>query len=139
MLADVNLWARRIKRDIVALWIAARDPRTPLLAKFVAGAVAAYALSPIDLIPDFIPVLGYLNDLLIVPAGILIAVALIPPALMEEFHDDATGREGLAPSSAFHSRFSISTPNSSRRTIFQCRIKEMQDFWCLMVPPAGAS
>ncbi|NTS32253.1 DUF1232 domain-containing protein [Phyllobacterium sp. BT25] len=134
MLADVKLWARRIKRDIVALWIAARDPRTPLLAKFVAGAVAAYALSPIDLIPDFIPVLGYLNDLLIVPAGILIAVALIPPALMEEFHDDATGREGLAPSSAFHSRFSISTPNSSRRTIFSAGLKRCRIFGAYGAP-----
>ncbi|SDP48788.1 Uncharacterized membrane protein YkvA, DUF1232 family [Phyllobacterium sp. YR620] len=100
MLGDIKLWARRIKRDIVALWIAARDPRTPLLAKFVAGAVAAYALSPIDLIPDFIPVLGYLDDLLIVPAGILVAVALIPLALMEEFRDEAIAREGRRSSRA---------------------------------------
>ena len=60
-----------IKRDVVALWIAARDPRVPLTAKLVAGTVAAYALSPIDLIPDFIPVLGYLDDIIIVPLGIL--------------------------------------------------------------------
>ena len=69
-IASAKQWAKAIKRDVVALWIAARDARTPLAAKVVAGAVAAYALSPIDLIPDFIPVLGYLDDLLIVPLGI---------------------------------------------------------------------
>ncbi|KFC75964.1 hypothetical protein FG93_00104 [Bosea sp. LC85] len=78
-------WARRLKRDVVALWIAARDPRTPWHAKVLAAAVAAYALSPIDLVPDFIPVLGYLDDLLIVPAGIALAIYLIPPELMAEF------------------------------------------------------
>lgn len=65
-------WARGTKRDVVALWISARDPRTPAIAKVVAACVAAYALSPVDLIPDFIP-LGYLDDLLIVPLGILLA------------------------------------------------------------------
>ena len=73
MLDRLKNWARQLKRDVVALWIAARDPRTPWLAKLVAAAVAGYALSPIDLIPDFIPVLGYLDDLLIVPAGIALA------------------------------------------------------------------
>jgi uncharacterized membrane protein YkvA (DUF1232 family) len=67
-------WARGIKRDVMALWLAARDPRTPWYAKAVAATVAAYALSPIDLIPDFIPVLGYLDDLIIVPLGIVLAV-----------------------------------------------------------------
>lgn len=85
-------WARSIKRDIVALWIAARDHRTPLMAKIIAGAIAAYALSPIDLIPDFVPVLGYLDDLLIVPAGIMLAVSLIPNELMEEFRRTAEAR-----------------------------------------------
>lgn len=78
-----------MKRDVVALWIAARSPRTPIAAKLVAGAVAAYALSPIDLIPDFIPLLGYLDDLLIVPLGIALAVRLIPPVLMAEFRAEA--------------------------------------------------
>ncbi|WP_071672534.1 YkvA family protein [Nioella nitratireducens] len=78
-------WARRLKRDLLALWIAARDPRTPLSARMVATAVAAYALSPIDLIPDFIPILGYVDDLLLLPLGILVAIRLIPPALMAEF------------------------------------------------------
>ncbi|MGN6820808.1 MAG: YkvA family protein [Sphingomonas sp.] len=87
-------WARALKRDVVALWIAARDPRVPWYAKATAGAVAAYALSPIDLIPDVIPVLGYLDDLLIVPAGIWLAVRMIGPALMAEFRARAseTGR-----------------------------------------------
>jgi uncharacterized membrane protein YkvA (DUF1232 family) len=70
----LRAWARLIKRDVHALYLAARDPRTPWYAKGAAIAVAAYALSPIDLIPDFIPVLGYLDDLVIVPAGILLAV-----------------------------------------------------------------
>ena len=69
-------WARALKRDVVALWLAARDSRTPFGAKLVAGAVAAYALSPIDLIPDFIPLLGYLDDLLLVPVGIWLAVRM---------------------------------------------------------------
>src|SRR5580765_3726871 len=73
-----------IKRDVVALWLAARDPRVPWYAKAVAGAVAAYALSPIDLIPDFVPVLGYLDDLIIVPVGIFLVVRLIPPDIMAE-------------------------------------------------------
>ena len=76
--------ARALKRDVTAVWIAARDPRTPLAAKLVAGLVAAYALSPIDLIPDAIPVLGLLDDLLIVPLGLALAVRLIPRDLMAE-------------------------------------------------------
>jgi len=85
-------WARRVKQDVVALWLAARDPRVPWYAKVLAGAVAAYALSPIDLIPDFIPILGYLDDLLIVPAGIWLAVRAVPPALMAEFRAQAALR-----------------------------------------------
>ena len=85
MLERIKAWARSLKRDVVALWLAARDPRTPLAAKLVAGAVAAYALSPIDLIPDFIPILGYLDDLLLVPAGIWLAVRLVPAELLAEF------------------------------------------------------
>lgn len=84
LLERARAWARRIKRDVLALWLAARDPRTPWQPKLVAGLVAAYALSPIDLIPDFIPVLGYLDDLLIVPLGIVLAVRLMPAALMAE-------------------------------------------------------
>ena len=89
MLERIKTWAKSLKRDVVALWIAARSPRTPMAAKIVAGAVAAYALSPIDLIPDFIPILGYLDDIVIVPLGIALAVRLIPPALMAEFRAEA--------------------------------------------------
>lgn len=88
--AKAKQWARHIKRDVVALWLAARDPRVPLIAKAVAALVAAYALSPIDLIPDVIPVLGYVDDLILVPLGILLAVRLVPSALMAEFRDRAT-------------------------------------------------
>jgi uncharacterized membrane protein YkvA (DUF1232 family) len=86
-------WARALKRDVVALWLAARDPRVPWGAKVLAAVVAAYALSPIDAIPDFIPVLGYLDDLLIVPAGIWLAVRMIPPQLMAELRDRAARRQ----------------------------------------------
>lgn len=85
----IKLWATSLKRDVTALWIAAHSSRTPIVAKVVAGAVAAYALSPIDLIPDFIPVLGYLDDIVIVPLGIALAVRLIPAALMAEFRANA--------------------------------------------------
>ena len=90
----LRTWAREIKRDVHALYLAARDPRVPWYAKAAAIAVAAYALSPIDLIPDFIPVLGYLDDLLIVPLGILLAVRLVPPGLMAEFRAAAVGAGG---------------------------------------------
>jgi len=82
-------WARALKREVLALWVAARDPRTPWLAKVACAAVAAYALSPIDLIPDFIPVLGYLDDLILVPLGILLAIRLVPAELMAGFRAEA--------------------------------------------------
>jgi uncharacterized membrane protein YkvA (DUF1232 family) len=85
MLAALKSWAKGIRDDAIALFLAARDPRTPWYAKATAACVAAYALSPSDLIPDFIPVLGYIDDLLIVPAGIWIAVRLMPAELMDEF------------------------------------------------------
>ena len=100
-LEKAKLWARGLKRDVVALWIAARDVRTPIGAKLVAAAVAAYALSPIDLIPDFIPILGYLDDLLLVPLGIMLAVRMIPAKLMDEFRalaaneDRPTSKAGM--------------------------------------------
>ena len=92
MLDALKQWARAIKRDVFALWLAARDPRVPWYAKAIAGAVATYALSPIDLIPDFIPILGYLDDLIIVPLGIWLAVRVIPPELMDEFRAKAATR-----------------------------------------------
>ena len=88
-IAQAKDWARRVKRDAVAVYFAARDPRTPMLARCMALAVAAYALSPIDLIPDFIPVLGYLDDLLIVPLGLLFVIRLLPPQVLVESREKA--------------------------------------------------
>lgn len=82
-------WARKLKRNIFAVWIASRSTRTPTTAKIIAVVVAGYALSPIDLIPDFIPVLGYLDDLIIVPAGLALVIRLIPENLMTEFLQQA--------------------------------------------------
>ncbi len=102
MIERLKRWAHDLKRDVVALWLAARDPRVPWPAKAVSAIVAAYALSPIDLIPDFIPVLGYLDDLLIVPAGIWLAIRLIPAPVMVDLRTLAiskrkpTSRSGLA-------------------------------------------
>ena len=93
VLERTKQWARAIRRDVLALWLAARDPRVPWYVKALAMAVAAYALSPIDLIPDFIPIIGYLDDLLIVPLGIMLAVRLVPPDLMREFREEAARRE----------------------------------------------
>ena len=84
MFHTLTVWARSLKRDIGALWLAARDPCVPMRAKLTAACVVAYALSPIDLIPDFIPVLGYLDDLIILPLGIWAVVRLIPAPLMAD-------------------------------------------------------
>src|SRR4051812_23791143 len=80
----LKAWARSLRRDTHAVWLAARDPRTPWYAKALAIAVAAYALSPIDLIPDFIPILGYLDDLILVPAGLWLVLRLIPPQVLAD-------------------------------------------------------
>ncbi|MCQ0090298.1 DUF1232 domain-containing protein [Roseovarius sp. M141] len=93
-------WARTIKRDVVALYLAARDPRVPWLAKVVAIGVVAYALSPIDLIPDFIPVLGYLDDVILVPLGILLAVRLVPDDVMADLRSKADLHSTLPKSRA---------------------------------------
>ncbi|MET3901337.1 uncharacterized membrane protein YkvA (DUF1232 family) [Devosia sp. UYZn731] len=99
-LQQAKTWARSIKWDVVALWIAARDRRVPWYAKLAAGCVAGYALSPIDLIPDFIPVLGYLDDIILVPLGIMLVVRLIPVRLMAEFRAMAAVRDGRPMSRA---------------------------------------
>ncbi len=94
-LADsLRAWARGIKRDLTAIYLATKDPRMPWYAKALAVIVVAYALSPIDLIPDFIPVLGYLDDVILVPAGLLLVVWLMPDGLMAECKAkaDAMGR-----------------------------------------------
>jgi uncharacterized membrane protein YkvA (DUF1232 family) len=77
-------WAHTIKQDVYALYLASRDPRVPWYAKLLALMVGAYALSPIDLIPDFIPVVGYVDDLIVVPLGTLLVIKLIPTEIMAE-------------------------------------------------------
>lgn len=99
-LERVRRWARGIKRDVVVLWLAARDRRVPWYAKLAAGAVAAYALSPIDLIPDFIPVLGYLDDLIIVPVGIIVVLKLIPVDVLADLRAAAMKHTGQPVSRA---------------------------------------
>jgi uncharacterized membrane protein YkvA (DUF1232 family) len=76
--------ARALKGETLALYLAARDPRVPWYAKVLAAVVVAYALSPIDLIPDFIPILGYLDDLIVVPLGITLILRMIPAEVLEE-------------------------------------------------------
>lgn len=83
MLTSLKGQARQLKQHTLTVYFAARDPRTPLLVRVLALFVAAYALSPIDLIPDFIPVIGYLDDLLLVPLGLALVVRLIPPEVLE--------------------------------------------------------
>ena len=84
MPSRLKRWARTIKRDIHAIWLAARDPRTPWHVRALAFGIAAYAVSPIDLIPDFIPILGYLDDVILLPLGIMLVVRLMPAGLMAE-------------------------------------------------------
>ena len=81
--------ARRLKSEIHALYLAARDPRTPWYAKALAALIIGYALSPIDLIPDFIHVLGYIDDLVIVPAGIALLIRMIPDGVLQECREKA--------------------------------------------------
>ncbi|SEA46361.1 YkvA family protein [Microbulbifer marinus] len=84
MVKRLKHFARKMQQQLQVLYLASRDPRTPLLAKLLLIAVVAYALSPIDLIPDFIPLLGYLDDLLLLPLGIWLAIKLVPPDLWLE-------------------------------------------------------
>ena len=74
----LRLWAAALKREVMTLWFACRDPRTPWYARVLAMLIVAYALSPIDLIPDFIPVLGYLDELILLPVGIYLVLKLVP-------------------------------------------------------------
>jgi uncharacterized membrane protein YkvA (DUF1232 family) len=78
------MWAHTLKREVMTLWFALQHPDTPWYARALCAVVTAYALSPVDLIPDFIPVLGYLDDLLIVPAGVWLLLKLIPAAVLVE-------------------------------------------------------
>jgi uncharacterized membrane protein YkvA (DUF1232 family) len=84
MFSRLRQWARTIKREVHALYIAARHPRTPWYAKALALVIAAYALSPIDLIPDFIPILGFLDDVILLPLAIAGVLKLVPADVMSE-------------------------------------------------------
>ena len=84
VLASLKNRVRQLKVETHALYLAARHPRTPWYAKLFVAGVVAYALSPIDLIPDFVPVLGYLDDLVLIPLGIAVAIKLIPPDVLAE-------------------------------------------------------
>jgi uncharacterized membrane protein YkvA (DUF1232 family) len=92
IVARLKDWARAIKKDVLALYIAGRDPRVPWYVKAAAVAIAAYALSPIDLISDFIPVLGYLDEVILLPIAIALVIRMIPEPLMAEFREQAQRR-----------------------------------------------
>ena len=92
--------AKQLKKDVLAIYLAARHKDTPLFAKIMATLVAAYALSPIDLIPDFIPVLGYLDDIILLPLGILLVIKLIPEDVMQQCKKQAEEMEGKPKSYA---------------------------------------
>ncbi len=83
--------ARKLKTDIPAVFLAMRRKETPAMAKLLAAATIGYALSPIDLIPDFIPVLGYLDDIILLPALVALTLRLIPPDVMEDCRKEAEG------------------------------------------------
>jgi uncharacterized membrane protein YkvA (DUF1232 family) len=84
LLAELKTRAHHLKADTLALYLAARDPRTPWYAKLLVAGIVAYAFSPIDLIPDFVPILGYLDDLILIPMGIALAIKLIPHSVLAE-------------------------------------------------------
>ncbi|TFV92910.1 DUF1232 domain-containing protein [Oxalobacteraceae bacterium OM1] len=88
-LTTLRTWARAVKRDAVMLWFAQRHRDTPVAARVVCALAVAYALSPIDLIPDFIPVLGFVDDAILLPGLIWLAVRLLPPAVVAECRRDA--------------------------------------------------
>lgn len=93
MLEKLRVAAKRLKREVLTLYCAARDPRTPLLARGLALLVVGYALSPIDLIPDFIPVLGLLDDVILVPIGVWLVIKLIPAHVLIDARDAAAQLE----------------------------------------------
>lgn len=94
MLEKLKVRARVLKEEAYAVYLASKDPRTPWYAKALVFFVLAHTFSPIDLIPDFIPVLGYLDDLIVTPGGLWLAVKLIPPEVLEEARREAAGKSG---------------------------------------------
>jgi uncharacterized membrane protein YkvA (DUF1232 family) len=96
---DIKSWKRKAKQlrnDVHALFLASKDPRVPWYAKALALIIIAYALSPIDLIPDFIPVIGYLDDLILIPAGIMLLMKMIPKEVMAECREKAVSQRKIA-------------------------------------------
>jgi uncharacterized membrane protein YkvA (DUF1232 family) len=89
VLAALKRWARELKAQLLTLWFSRSHPDTPLLAKVCAGAVVAYAFSPIDLIPDFIPVIGYLDELILLPLGIYLVLRMIPGHVLAASRQEA--------------------------------------------------
>ncbi|MCQ2992976.1 YkvA family protein [Pseudomonas syringae] len=90
----LKLWARRLKANLILLWLCCRQPDMPWLPKIVALVTVAYAVSPIDLIPDFIPVLGFLDDVILLPLGIALALRLIPDDLQQRCRPEAEAMAG---------------------------------------------
>ena len=102
LMKSITDWARRIKRDAVMLWFAQRHPDTPIFAKAICVFAVAYALSPIDLIPDFIPVLGYIDDAILLPGLIWLAVRILPAHVIQESRvkaEDWIDKEKAKPTS----------------------------------------
>jgi len=89
MFERIKQYAKRLKLDTFSLYLAARDPRTPWYARLLVAAIVAYAISPIDLIPDFIPVLGFLDELILLPIGIALAIKLTPDEVLNECRERA--------------------------------------------------
>src|SRR5216683_4026416 len=96
LLSSLKQRARHLKSETLVLWFAARHPGTPWYAKLLVAGIVAYALSPIDLIPDFIPVLGYVDDLILIPLGIVLAIRMIPGPILEECRAQAQERMASA-------------------------------------------
>jgi uncharacterized membrane protein YkvA (DUF1232 family) len=94
MIQRLKAWAKRLKANLILLWLCCREPDMPWLPKVVALVTVAYAISPIDLIPDFIPVLGYLDDVILLPLGIALAMRLIPDALLLRCRPQALAMAG---------------------------------------------
>lgn len=84
MLKKIKLWARNLKKQVYILYYSYKDDRVPWYAKLFAAFIVAYAFSPIDLVPDFIPILGYLDDVIIIPLGIMIALKMIPVSVIKD-------------------------------------------------------
>lgn len=97
MIEKIRKWAKALKAEIAALSAAVRDTRTPWPAKALGLVVVAYALSPIDLIPDFIPVIGFLDDAILLPLGIWLVLRLIPPDIMAEHRASVAAGTRLPP------------------------------------------